>query len=187
MTEHQFSCSDDSAAGSLEDPAANLWRSEVQSRIARYQTRRGRRVEGAFSMRFPFPADEMLETVANMEAASVAREPATECRDAVLSLVLLEARDEANEQPQAESVLIVEVPDAGQNGSVAENSALALEPDTRLEPVIDAVPRPRPKRKVIAFPRQPSCVPDTVYRLADPVTDRQCRRLHSWMDGRSNP
>ena len=57
MTEQQFSAIN--AADSSTEPAADLWRSEVQSRIAGYKKRRGRRVEGAFSMRFPFPADEV--------------------------------------------------------------------------------------------------------------------------------
>src|SRR5664279_2500186 len=38
-----------------EDP----WRNEVQDRLARYKRRRGRRIEGAFTMRFPFPADDV--------------------------------------------------------------------------------------------------------------------------------
>lgn len=170
MTEHQFSRSDDSTAESPEGPAANLWRSEVQSRVAGYQTRRGRRVEGAFSMRFPFPADEIVATVANLETVSLLAEASRESSDAVLGLLLPLASHEANEPAQGGSEVLVEEPDAAQNSPVGETSGLAAEPDIVLAPVVDAVPRPRPKRKVIAFPRQPSFVPDTVYRLADPVT-----------------
>src|ERR1700759_661316 len=36
----------------------SLWRDEVQARVAGYRSRRGRRIEGAFSMRFPFPPAE---------------------------------------------------------------------------------------------------------------------------------
>src|ERR1035441_6709550 len=34
---------------------ADIWRNEIHARVAGYRTRRGRRIEGAFSMRFPFP------------------------------------------------------------------------------------------------------------------------------------
>ncbi len=44
-------------------------------------------------------------------------------------------------------------------------------------PFVDPTPRPRPKRKVIAFPRQPSVRSETVYRLADPVTAEAPRIL----------
>ncbi len=41
----------------------------------------------------------------------------------------------------------------------------------------DPTPRPRPKRKVIAFPRQSTLAPDLVQRLADPVTSEAPRIL----------
>ena len=44
----------------LEESAAmpDVWRNEVQARLERYKRRRGRRIEGAFTMRFPFPPEE---------------------------------------------------------------------------------------------------------------------------------
>src|SRR5271165_4154082 len=41
-------------------PSKDTWRKEVHSRVARFRTRRGRRIEGAFSMRFPFPPTESV-------------------------------------------------------------------------------------------------------------------------------
>ncbi len=44
----------------LEESAGipDVWRDEVQARLERYKRRRGRRIEGAFTMRFPFPPEE---------------------------------------------------------------------------------------------------------------------------------
>src|SRR5271165_5432577 len=47
-------------AGDPVQPNADVWRNEIRSRVSRYRTRRGRRVEGAFSMRFPFPPAEFV-------------------------------------------------------------------------------------------------------------------------------
>src|ERR1039457_6273147 len=74
MTEQQFSALN--AVDNPAEPATELWRHEVQARIAGYKKRRGRRVEGAFSMRFPFPADEIVEPVDDAEAGSPTGEPA---------------------------------------------------------------------------------------------------------------
>src|SRR5271165_6988306 len=71
MTEQQLSHYD-AVNGSAE--SADLWRNEVQDRLARYKRRRGRRIEGAYTMRFPFPADE---TVA-VEPSEAAAHPAME-------------------------------------------------------------------------------------------------------------
>src|SRR5580692_5301027 len=56
--------------------AEELWRDEIQARVARYRTRRGRRVEGTYSMRFPFSPEEekaksgqSLNPVAELEPA----------------------------------------------------------------------------------------------------------------------
>jgi len=56
MTEQQSLRSDPDADSSPRRD--DLWRSEIADRIAGYRHRRGRRVEGAFSMRFPFPPTE---------------------------------------------------------------------------------------------------------------------------------
>jgi uncharacterized RDD family membrane protein YckC len=68
--------------------------------------------------------------------------------------------------------LIAEMP-AQEPAAILENVDLVLEAaptrDAEPEPIVDTVPRPRPKRKVIAFPRQLSVASEMTYRLADPV------------------
>ena len=66
MTEQQLSQYD--AVNESAEPA-DPWRNEVQDRLARYKRRRGRRIEGAFTMRFPFPADDPAVPVEPSPAA----------------------------------------------------------------------------------------------------------------------
>ena len=193
MTEQQIVRSDvpDSPAGPDE-----VWRDEVQARVARYRTRRGRRVEGTYSMRFPFSPEEekaksgqSLNPVAELEPAldtaesnwlgeaeDAVAEPALELEQSVCSVADCEevvAADEvqetscAIEPPDADSYL----PDSEVN-SAMEVPELVLES----EPLTPPVPRPPVKRKVIAFPRQATTQEET-YRLADPVIPEQPRIL----------
>ena len=63
-----------SEASGNSSPAANdIWRKEIHARVSGYRTRRGRRIEGAFSMRFPFPP---LEPDASSSVAIATGEPA---------------------------------------------------------------------------------------------------------------
>src|SRR5579871_5736013 len=73
-----------SSAGPASAPSEQpegIWRSEVQARVAGYRTRRGRRIEGAFSMRFPFPpaeptaASEMSDIALSADAAPLESAP----------------------------------------------------------------------------------------------------------------
>ena len=66
MTEQQLSQYD--AVNESAEPA-DPWRNELQDRLARYKRRRGRRIEGAFTMRFPFPADDPAVPVEPSPAA----------------------------------------------------------------------------------------------------------------------
>src|SRR5215469_80219 len=78
MTEQQLSQYDALAAST--EPA-DIWRNEVQNRLAHYKRRRGRRIEGAFTMRFPFPANdtpEPAEPIETVTAAIDSIEPASE-------------------------------------------------------------------------------------------------------------
>ncbi len=52
-----------------------------------------------------------------------------------------------------------------------------LQPEPNPTPRPAPLPRPPSKRKVIAFPRQASEAPPTIYRLADPVVPEQPRIL----------
>src|SRR5208283_2871660 len=53
MTDQQTLRSE--ASGNSSPTTNDIWRKEIHARVSGYRTRRGRRIEGAFSMRFPFP------------------------------------------------------------------------------------------------------------------------------------
>jgi uncharacterized RDD family membrane protein YckC len=177
MTEQQFSHIEVNAADSLAEPAAELWRNEVQSRIAHYKTRRGRRIEGAFSMRFPFPADEgaeLLPVAADLPSA----EPTVVSDESGAALLAAE-NSQTSEHLEATSTMLVEEPQVQAQDIAVESIELVLEPvvEREPEPYVDDVLRPRPRRKVIAFPKHLSVAPEAVYRLADPVLSEVPRIL----------
>jgi uncharacterized RDD family membrane protein YckC len=172
MTEQQISEYDNT--NSLAEPAAELWRNELQDRLARYQRRRGRRIEGAFSMRFPFPVDETAEPVTAVEPVAVVTvSPDAASEEAAQPEVHADALpvDHLAEAVAKPVDTTTAVPQADER---QEEADLLLEtvpvPEPEPEPFVDTIIRPRPKRKVIAFPRHRSVAPETVYRLADPVT-----------------
>ncbi len=161
------------------EPVSDLWRNEVQARIAGYKKRRGRRVEGAFSMRFPFPVEEIAEADDAAEAKSLAggppvifaeeetpQEVTIECSPflELATTAVTEAVEVAAEVAKSD---VVECREA-EIELVAEPGPVAF---------LDTVSRPRPKRKVIAFPKHLSVAPETVHRLADPVTSESPRIL----------
>ena len=177
MTEQQLS--QPSAADSSAEPAADLWRSEVQSRIARYKTRRGRRVEGAFSMRFPFPVEEIVEPVETLEVAAPVAEPVEEIPEEVLTAEEPAELTQVSEMPQTTAAETAEEAIAEVEESAAEVVVPELEiaPEPEPEPFVASANRPRPKRKVIAFPCHLSVAPEMTYRLADPVNSESPRIL----------
>ncbi len=131
------------ATDSVQD-AHGMWRNEVHARVAGYRSRRGRRIEGAFSMRFPFPPAEDEATRSEAEAATAETtasdplaEPALCDGDGAATSRLLENPVQA--LPEAEEP-IVTAPEASDTPAEWEFAARR-------------VPVPRPKRKVIAFPR----------------------------------
>lgn len=176
MTEQQLTSIDASGEPSEQ---ADLWRNEVQDRLERYKRRRGRRIEGAYTMRFPFPVEEVAEpevapepTAAEVPSAQEfvsdeIAQPETNIESAELPEPGVRVAVELVKQ------LIAEMPALAPE-AISENVDLVLERmparDDEPAPLVDSVPRPRPKRKVIAFPRQQSVVAEAEYRLADPVT-----------------
>ena len=188
MTEQQMLRSEtsDSSSQSPEE----LWRNEIQARVARYKTRRGRRVEGTYSMRFPFGATEeetrnaievaavevAVEAVDNVEIDTsgedvcVVEEP-----DVVASPALEVKLPDSNEEVVPAAVIAAEETSTPSSIQVEEqDSEFLLEPDP--EPLPPQAPRPPVKRKIIAFPRQASNL-EEVQRLADPVLPEQPRIL----------
>ncbi|HVP54770.1 MAG TPA: RDD family protein [Candidatus Eisenbacteria bacterium] len=164
------------------EPAPDPWRHEVQDRLARYKRRRGRRIEGAFTMRFPFPADEVVEPAAAVDIAASISEPS-------------DIFDEEVPQPEMsmavppmemEMEAVAPAPPSEMAGEQVDDKPCAEElvlgappaPEPEPETFVDTVVRPRPKRKVIAFPKHLSVAPpQMVNRLADPVTPEVPRIL----------
>ncbi len=177
MTEQQLSQYD--GQESAAESAAELWRSELQDRLARYKKRHGRRIEGAFTMRFPFPDDAIVETVAPMKPDLVGGTTSVADFEEV---VPVGTRDDSRVLDISVTDAVVEpeiVADVPQLQEHVEPSEFVLEcaPEPEPEPFVDTIVRPRPKRKVIAFPKHLSVAPETNYRLADPVTSEVPRIL----------
>jgi hypothetical protein len=172
---------------SLEESGGvpDIWRDEVQARLERYKRRRGRRIEGAFSMRFPFPPEEPAATAPaeeDQESATQQFEPAVasdvaavENVDASPKIVeqLREVSEEIHaveEKAEAEEPLL---------SAIVASAVPATEPEPEDEsvPLIALPPRPLPRRKVIAFPRPPQAQSEFIRRIADPVQPEQLRIL----------
>ena len=148
--------------GRLPD-SNEIWRNEVQARVAGYRNRRGRRIEGAFSMRFPFPP---------VEAATLSPEPAAmpvECDLAGSEAEHLSA-----------SAWLADAIDAAVECRQSAEDAVALAPDANDTPAdreceVAPLPARRANPKVIAFPRPVVAEPD--YYHEEPVVPEQPRIL----------
>jgi uncharacterized RDD family membrane protein YckC len=150
-------------AGSLSEQSEGIWRSEVQARVAGYRTRRGRRLEGAFSMRFPFPPAETTSQTCDTPPSTGGEAIDVRSEHAVLeSLAPQSAADDPLRTDPS--------PVASDPQVVRSNPPAAAE---QFEPL--PVPAPRPKRKVIAFPRP---VPDPA-AYEDPLLSEQPRILEA--------
>lgn len=168
---------------------ADPWRDEVQARLARYKTRRGRRIEGAFTMRFPFPPDEPAAAVAVSEAEEappfehesiVAEEPSAgdlmgDAGEEDATAVPLVVAGTVNELEPAKAASEPEFHDLSSFALVAE-PAVPATPVAEGIPALSRAPRPQVRRKVIAFPKSQTITED-MYRLADPVHSEQPRIL----------
>ena len=170
MTEQQLSHYE-AVNGSTEP--ADPWRNEVQDRLARYKRRRGRRIEGAFTMRFPFSADDPAVPAepspgAIALASAVADMLVQEAEPPVLASAPLDDQPvESTSEPAAEiGAPAFEAPPAVIDFVLEAPPVEEIDPG----PFVDPHPRPKPKRKVIAFPRPHSVTVEAEYRLADPVT-----------------
>ncbi len=146
--------------------ADGLWRNEVQARVAGYRKSRGRRIEGAFSMRFPFPPPEApissVETEATISesAENAVGEPVSE--NLAPSSRLADANDAAIESPHTSGEIVAHAVEANDT---------SLEQDSELPPL----PAPRRRRKVIAFPRP--IVAEPSHYQEEPVIPEQPRIL----------
>lgn len=174
---------------SLEDPdqVPEIWRDEVQARLDRYKRRRGRRIEGAFTMRFPFPPDEpvlvksagavgahVLEVEEPEEAATHADSADQTSVGAPTPIESTESGNSDLEQAAAEAELLLCESAAEPESGAVES---APEHEETLSPIIEMPPRPKPRRKVIAFPAPSYLQQEAMRRIADPVQPEQLRIL----------
>jgi uncharacterized RDD family membrane protein YckC len=185
--------------------AEELWRDEIQARVARYRTRRGRRIEGTYSMRFPFGPDEQEAPMASQSSANAVAESEPEIGQfpqddpvaAIADGIALPSEavepeigvSPASDLTAAELIeepveIVTRVPEP--DPEVSSHFSVEAEPKTAensgfelepdIEPLPPPLPRPAAKRKIIAFPRQ-ATNQEEVYRLADPVVPEQPRIL----------
>src|ERR1017187_3342997 len=170
MTDQQTSRSETS--GNLSQTTTDVWRKEIHARVAGYRTRRGRRIEGAYTMRFPFPP---LEPDVS-GPATIAPEDSPSQEQAG------EASMATGAQTSATEVASSEVCDFGSEPAATEPEVSLTESPALPELLVDPeppparLPRSTPQRKVIAFPRQASGAPE-IHRLADPVLPERPRIL----------
>lgn len=186
-----------------ESVIPDVWRDEVQARLERYKKRRGRRIEGAFTMRFPFPVEEPVEAAPeeyqeiqpaeqfvqavtddvaateNGEAAPIVVEKPGEAAPIIVEKPAEAVKEIRTEEKKAEPTLETAQADAGVIASAAASAAPTTEPAPEEEPLrlIELPPRPLPRRKVIAFPSPSYAQSEAVRRIADPVQPEQLRIL----------
>jgi uncharacterized RDD family membrane protein YckC len=191
----------------------DLWRKEVQSRVAGYRRRRGRPLGGAFSMRLTFPDDEAetalpasaalpavtasqssaspvaAESAASVLTASEESSPAfaapcdplskssgnslaeEEPLPSAIAVLDAELRETPAESPESSGTTLElqETPTAsGVEETEADSFVMAAPEEIAAPAVSSPIPRPQPRRKVIAFPRQATSAPPP-QRLADPI------------------
>src|SRR5579885_2623177 len=178
MSDQQIVRSDEPSPAPSRD---EIWRKEIHARVAGYRSRRGRRLEGAYSMRFPFPPAEIESSQPIVETQDYAEDgfnPAavSAAGDLPVDVTAAVAAPEPECAPAAIAFEAAAVlPKASEENNSAtledgESSAEARRADPIPEPLpAPATPRSRPRRKVIAFPRQPSAEVEPRYRLADPI------------------
>lgn len=171
----------------LEEAAGvpDIWRDEVQARLERYKRRRGRRIEGAFTMRFPFPTEETAAVApaeVDQDCAAEQFEPTVASdvavtEDAAASPNVAEQPSYRREEIRAEQEA-TKIDEQSVSAMVA-NVAPVKEPEAEKEPdrLIELPPRPLPRRKVIAFPAPPHVQTEFIRRIADPVQPEQLRIL----------
>jgi uncharacterized RDD family membrane protein YckC len=167
----------------------DVWRDEVQARLEGYKRRRGRRIEGAFTMRFPFPPEEPAAEAADQppepeQINSIIITEAATAEAVELSALMVQPLSEAEEEisAQAEHAL-----SAAQKPEIDEMLlpavTLPVAPPRERAPeeepfrMIELPPRPMPRRKVIAFPSPSYAQTEAVRRIADPVQPEQLRIL----------
>jgi len=149
-------------------------------------------------MRFPFPPAEPVANESAILAETSAQEldtsasgleatVLTESQPDAVSIDVAAAADlpaltaevaSSNDLPEPAGAEVEATPDSIPESDPVAATTLAesAAPAHEVEPETPVRPRPRPKRKVIAFPRQPK-TGENVHQLADPVLPEQPRIL----------
>src|ERR1700678_1016577 len=139
-----------------ENPASSeehndIWRDQIQARVAGYRTRRGRRIEGALSMRFPFPPTEIEQCTPAAAASDFNLNSVAECpqfHNQDIAAALSESATPAliSEQSIADSPQYIS---SLAEPADPESVAAAFDIEAEAEPAAPLPPpRPRTKRKV---------------------------------------
>lgn len=174
----------------LEESAAipDIWRDEVQARLERYKRRRGRRIEGAFTMRFPFPVEEPVGAAPEENEEPQAAEPFIQAvtnaaTNDVAATGDIAFRPIVEEPSEACAEIRCEAENLSAQAAVVPTvvasapPAIEPEPEEELLRLIELPPRPLPRRKVIAFPSPSHAQSEFIRRIADPVQPEQLRIL----------
>lgn len=122
-------------------------------------------------MRFPFPPHDSVVSMQSPEAPEQSPEQAVTLDEVVNQVAI--ATETSTPALTAESPQLMPDPVMVATQTPADVVPPLPEADPGPQPAIQ--PRPRPRRKVIAFPRQGT--PETGHRLADPVLPEQPRIL----------
>lgn len=187
MTEPEYSESESSVCSGPTHHRNQTWRGEIHARVDRYRARRGRRIEGSYSMRFPFPASAEGE---GAQAPSINRPsvvtvgetapPAAthEIAECPTGFLASEAYGGETLNSQLPEFVRDQIAVAVEKMIAAEDPiVITAERESSCSTIaIASPPRPLLRRKVIAFPRHLAAAPDTGYRLADPV-GVECPRI----------
>ena len=122
-------------------------------------------------MRFPFPADDLPEPLKQVEADKAVIDPVGHASEKLVAQPQIHQGEAFVERTKVKTAEVGANPQAEESTQDPVN--LILEPpppEPEPEPFVDSVVRPRPKRKVIAFPKHLSVAREQIYHLADPVT-----------------
>jgi uncharacterized RDD family membrane protein YckC len=165
-------------------PPENRWRNEISERVAGYRNKRGRRVEGAYSMRFPFPPASTQDFAPEATQESRQAEQVDSAALAASVATAVEAQPVEIQEPAPPPSMDgnqARRDSMAEENIVAENEVAPLPAYAEADPEPQSAPqhvtRPPAQRKIIAFPRQATLAPETRYRLADPVVPEQPRIL----------
>ncbi len=169
-----------------------IWRQEIHARVARYRTRRDRRSEGPNTLNLQFPVEAeataavpvMVEEEPETEESLAAVSVAEEIQEPEIAEVFAEP------EPQPEPPMMEEMaPEPASAGEAWSEPVPLWQPEQPSLPAMESMaepiplpkPAPKPRRKVLAFPKQVTQqvtqALEVVQWLAEPIVPEQPRIL----------